>query len=368
VDDNGKAMNTKNRAVLFYIAAVKIFTMVVITCYVIPYVTKDEKDSPPSNLLSVTKEEYITLSVARPLRRGTNRKLMGEEDARHGIIYAPGHDPHDENSTSIEGYNLTKARQYIVDGMLEDGMVYMVVAGVTCLLGAFVFLLLLVHTWQVRRMVAQDAYDMVYPVLLRARVNGVTQKDFRGICNLYINKKIVSIIWIFALGLVIYNPLVLICPLFIPKTLVCAPDPAWLSLVHLPVNAIAVILLILAMFHWNYHSVMIHSVITIYASVFLCMVTFGLASAHKPLCVQNVATQVMFTLSAWIFFWPPKIAGAASLRDRLAWERRVLKVHDKVEVARLRELFGTERFRDVNFTSDSSESEQPLENPISVIL
>ena len=38
-------------------------------------------------------------------------------------------------------------------------------------------------------------------------------------------------------------------------------------------------------------------------------------------------------LSAWIFFWSPKIAGLSSLRDRLAYEKQVLKDYDRLESA-----------------------------------
>ncbi|MHA1684274.1 MAG: hypothetical protein ACTSUE_25275 [Promethearchaeota archaeon] len=316
------------------------------------------------------QDEYLELNDVKPLRRGTERKLL-EQEYRNEIIYAPGHDPYESNSTKDKGYNLTKARQYDVDTILENGIVYISVAGCTCFIGFFVFILFIVHVCFVRQMIAQEAYDLVYPVKTRKYVNRDCSNDFDGICNLYINRKIVSIILIFALGLITYQTLVLICPVMMPKWLICTPDPAWLSLVHLPVNVVAVILLIMAAFYWNYHAVLIHSVITMYASVFLCMVLFGLASSHKSLCLQTVATQVMFTLSAWIFLWPPKIAGMASLRDRLAWEKRVLRMHDKVELARLRDVLGSSAYKNVDFGSDSSEpdvEEGNLEDPIQINL
>lgn len=361
-------MRITRRMLLLYIATIKILNVIFIMQWVIPHSSPHRAHSSLEESLASAREE--STGIAHPLRRNTGRKLMEEEHQRKGIIYAPGHEPHShENGTSKDNhYNLTKARQYEIDRIIGNGILYVSIAGITCMFGFFVFTLFVLHTWKVRKMIAQEAYDLVYPVALRSDTTRITEKNFQGICNLYINSKIISVMWIFALSLIIYQTLVLVCPVFMPKWLICTPDPAWLLLMHLPLNIIAVVLLMIAVIYWNYHAVLLHSVITMYSAVFLCMVSFGLASSHEPLCLQTVATQVMFALSVWIFFWPPKISGMASLRDRLAWEKRVLRIHDKVELAQMKEATGSSSFYDVQFNSDSSDREETVKDPISINL
>lgn len=344
-------MKISDRALVLYIAVLKLTNILLIVLWFSPYLYNPESlKKDPSAYYGVRENESENVQRASlgSHRRGLPRKLL-ERD----IIYAPGHEPHE---SSGKGYNLTKARRYDVDG-IQQGFGYVIVSSATIVLGFTVFVLIFLHTWKIRHTIAQDAYDIVYPPLLRKHEFRRRQQppDFRGIRNLYMNGKIVSILWIFAFSQIVYQVLVLLCPVYMPKSVVCTPDPAWISLAHLPINMVAVVILFLAIFHSNYHAVMIHSVVTMYATMYFCMVLFGLASSREILCVQSIATQVMFCLTAWIYLWPPKIAGLASLRDRLAYEKMILKEHDKVELMRMREVTGSSREREYPSSSCSDE-------------
>jgi len=345
-------MKSSDRVVLLYITVFKIANIALIVFWIIPYINNYketwEKEFLTEGFIKEDESEEVRIASLGSHRRGLPRKLLS--DGEKDIIYAPGHEP---NSTSgnEKGYNLTKVRRYDVD-TFQEGVAYIIIGSSTSIFGLMVFLLIFVHTWKLRYTIAQEAYDLVYPVSLRKRLHEIP--DFRGITNLYMNGKIVSIMWIFAFFQMIYQTLVLLCPLYLPNWLVCTPDPAWIALVHLPVNMIAVAILFLAIFNSDYHAVMIHSVITMYATMYFCMVLFGLASTHETLCMQTIATQIMFTLSAWVFCWPPKIAGLASLRDRLAYEKMILKEYDKVELMRMREVTGS--YKECEYPSSSCSS------------
>ncbi len=282
---------------------------------------------------------YIVVSYPGNLeegkRKGSERNLLEfTKNAHRGIIYAPGHDPSTMNSTE-DSYDLAKVRVYDVDKM-KIGFVYVGISGFCTILGFFVGVFLVLHLWYFRERNARNAYEIVYPTDSRRTVYDA-RMDFQGVCNLYINNKIVTFMLAFGLCLPIYQCLVLIGPIVLPHSVICAPDPAWMSLVHLPTNLVSVGLLVLAVLHPDYQAVFLHSVFSIYFIVLLCLVLFGLVSKH-PLCVQSVATQVMCFLTAWVFVWPPKIAGMASLRDRLAFEKGVIQENDRVNLARMKEV------------------------------
>jgi hypothetical protein len=278
-----------------------------------------------------------------------------------GIIYAPGHEP--GNTTNNGHFNLTKSRIYDVD-VIHESVTYVIVAGITTILGFSACCMILFHTCVIRDNVAQEAYNVVYPMQLRrfstTFTTGGRRPDLRGVKNLYMNGKIVAVMRIFALALVAYQGLVMLGPPVMPMDVVCTPDPMWVSLVHLPINVVAVGMLFYAVFRLEYHAVLLHSVVTMYATVYFCSTLIGLASSHEPLCVQSIATQCMFAFSAWIFFWPPKIAGVSSLRDRLAYEKMILKEHDKAELEHMREV--------THACIVYSSSEEDLEDPVRVDL
>ena len=282
--------------------------------------------------LAFTKEHDEGLNYN--VRRHKQRDLLSEEESSpvRNIIYAPGHEPthHQKNETDIL-HDLEKSRRYDVD-VLAETIWYVAIAGTSTLLSFCVFVLLLVHTIWIRTIVAQEAYEKVYKIISVE----IPKEELRGICNLYINNKILNVMRIFAFALPIYDVIVLLGLVAFPKALLCTTDPAWVSLVHLPINAIAMCLLILAIVYLDRHFVLIHSVFTMYSTVFLCSTLFGLASGN-PLCIQTIATQLMLIMSVWIFFWSPKIAGLSSLRDRLTYERQVLKEYDQWETIRRHE-------------------------------
>ena len=140
----------------------------------------------------------------------------------------------------------------------------------------------------------------------------------------------------FAVLLPLYLALVLVGHEFLPKVVLCIPDPALLLLVHLPVNLIVLCVLFSAFKEVDHHAQIIHTVFSIYSVVFLLLVLFGLMQ-KETLCTQTVGAQVMFVWSTWVCLWPPKIAGRASLRDRLAYEKGVIREHDKVQHQRIEE-------------------------------
>ena len=299
------------------------------------------------------------IHVEFDIEQFNRRNLLLVEDYSHDkIIYAPGHEPthHNRNESDII-HDLEKARKYDVD-VIAETFWYVGVAAASNVLACSVLILLLMHTIWMRSFIARGAYEDVYTSISI----DIPKEELNGICNLYMNNKIVSIIWIFAFTLPIYNLVVLLGPVAIPHAVLCTTDPVVAALIFLPINAIAVFLLFYAMINTNRHFVLIHSTFTMYSTVFLCMTLIGLASG-QPLCVQTIATQAMFVLSAWIFFWSPKIAGLSSLRDRLAYEKQVLKDYDRLESA----------FRQKNnptYTIDSSSDEydEDITNPVGVNL